>query len=276
MKKGFLIFAATLSLASAAAQNVEPRTALYVNIAVERQETIAGPYARYTQKYLDVLAPLADKVSHEVKCVKVLENDELPFSNERIIIDKKTSHKNPERGFPKLTVDRMSNTPQSLEENARVAAARIFEIRKNRYELVSGEAGENVFGGGLSSAIYELDRLEEEHLALFLGKHTTNVAFKQFRIMPEKDKQTYTVCRFSETEGIVPADDMSGRPVVLELKPLAPWTQGLNIQEKATSKTVPYRVPVEVQCRIIFDGRELASETITINQFAETVLILNQ
>ena len=46
----------------------------------------------------------------------------------------------------KVQVDRRSTVEQSPESAALDAANMIFMIRKNRMELISGNAGENVFG----------------------------------------------------------------------------------------------------------------------------------
>jgi hypothetical protein len=38
---------------------------------------------------------------------------------------------------------------QTTEEQAAATAEMIFSLRKHRLDLITGEAGENVFGGGL-------------------------------------------------------------------------------------------------------------------------------
>jgi hypothetical protein len=136
----------------------EQRTTLYINVTIEQREVVAGPYARYAQKFLNVTAPLADKVSYEVMSVKILDVNNLPFQNDDTR-NSSPSHMQPSNGFPRLTVDKTSAIAMSLEESARAAAATIFEIRKARLDLITGEAGENVYGGGLESALAELSRL---------------------------------------------------------------------------------------------------------------------
>jgi hypothetical protein len=182
----------------------------------------------------------------------------------------------PSNGFPRLTVDKTSAIAMSLEESARAAAATIFEIRKARLDLITGDAGENVFGGGLESALAELSRLEEEHLSLFFGRQTARINVKQFRISPVKSRLSYTVCRFSRIDGLLSEDDLSGEPMVLELKPMEDSVsmEGIEIQPKATSKTIPYLIPADVRCRVILDGMPLTSEDILIKQLGETVHVL--
>ncbi len=284
MKKILFACAAALACAATAAQNgkiapigivngevSQPKTTLYVDITIEKQEITAGPYARYAQKYLGVSAPLTDKVLYEIKSAKVSD-----VSGKQAAASKPksglVSHMNPEKGFPKLAVDRKSNAQQSLEESARLAADEIFGIRKSRDELITGEAGENVFGAGLKYAIEELNRQEEEYLSLFLGRQVNSTVVKQYKITPSANKTNYIVCRFSNVDGPLPEDDLSGTPVVLETKAMNTIsTDGLKIQEKPT-KTV-YRIADDAMCRIIFNNGEIASAVIPVYQFGQTVYI---
>ena len=67
-----LLSAALVLLAglSAAAQGTVsyclPRTTLTLTVTVERESFFAGPYARYAQKYLGIIAPQGDAVRYEV------------------------------------------------------------------------------------------------------------------------------------------------------------------------------------------------------------------
>lgn len=256
-------------------QKTGEQTTLYVDVAIERQEIVAGPYARYAQKYLGVAAPLSDKVLHEVKSVKILEINDVSFYRETAVETGGGSHMHPLKGFPRLTVDKTSAAAVSLEESARLAAEKIFEIRRSRFDLITGEVGENVFGGGLGAALEELKRLEEEYLSLFLGRETTTTDVKQYRVTPVKGSSTYTVCRFSETSGLLPEDDLSGEPMVLEIKPIddSQTAQPPITQAKPNARAVPVLIPADMRCRIILDGVELASEQFRISQLGEMAYI---
>lgn len=256
-----------------AAQPTLTHTSVHVLLTVERQEITPGPYARYANKYLGVQAPLADKVSHNITVAKISKNSELQIVTSPAETSVRASHMDPESGFPKLPVDRISASPRNSEESARAAAEKIFDIRRSRYELITGDAGENVFGAGLASAIAELNRLEEKYLSLFLGIQTTTTITTQYEIIPSSSTLNYIVCRFSSADGLLPKDDLSGTPVVLELKPSAPSTEGLDIVAKPTSKSLAYRIPADVECRIILDGAELTSATVPLYQFGKTVYL---
>jgi hypothetical protein len=281
MKKIVLFLTVALVALSTArgaqiAQNQDQQTTIAVEIAVERQEIVAGPYARYAQKYLGVAAPLADKVLNQVTSVNMLDakdmtqRDEVSASVSGSV--SAYSHMEPAEGFPRLTVDRISANAFSLEESAKRAADKIFELRRSRLDLITGNLGENVFGGGLEAALAEISRLEEQYLSLFLGREIRATETKQYRVTPAKGRLTYTVCRFSETDGLVPQDDLSGVPVVLELKPVEE-AQAPAVQTKPSSRAVAHLVPAEMVGRIILEGVELASAQITVWQLGETVWV---
>ena len=67
----------------------------------------------------------------------------------------------------------------------------IFSLRRHRLDLVTGEAGENVFGGGLKAALDEISRLEQEYLALFLGKQYRQTVAREYNALPSKDENTF-------------------------------------------------------------------------------------
>ena len=88
---------------------------------------------------------------------------------------------------------------------AQDAANAIFSLRRHRIDLVTGEAGENVFGAGLKAALEEIDRLEQEYLSLFLGKQFRQRIVREFSVVPSKDEPATVVCRFSDTAGLLSA-----------------------------------------------------------------------
>jgi hypothetical protein len=271
MKKIVLMCLAAILAISAGAQVQQP-TVLYLNVTVSKQAIVAGPYARYAQKYLGVSVPLADKAVYEVKEVKLLDNSDVKYYLHEFHDNKAPLHMSPEGAFPRLTIDKTSAASHGLEESARLAAEKIFALRKSRLDLITGEIGENVFGGGLDAALKEIARLEEEYLSLFLGKESTGEEFRQYRVTPVKDRYTYTVCRFSDADGLLPESDLSGVPMVLELRESEDsMIKTPATLPKASTRTVSTLIPADMQCRVVLDGVELASERFLIGQMGETV-----
>ena len=174
--------------------------------------------------------------------------------------------------FVKVQVDRRSTVEQSPESAALDAANMIFMIRKNRMELISGNAGENVFGQGLKAALDELNRLEEEYLALFLGKQFKQTIVREYDVVPEAGKTSAVVCRFTEFGGLLPSSDLSGRPILVEMTPEMK-VQGISMSEAKGKSMIYYRVADIANCRLLDGNREITQSRVPVYQFGEVMQI---
>ena len=240
MKRIFLTLCAVLAAVSVSAQSnyiiqtgkyvdadgvmrfVEPRSTIVVDITVEKHEVVVGPYARYAQKYLGVRVPLNGKFSCRISDAKIaLVTDESPAKPGEMAAPtlKVTPNMNDERGYARLLPNRIDSRALTADEAAADAAAAIFSLRKNRQELITAQLGENVFGGGLEAALREFDKYENAYLELFFGKEITSTVTERFTLMPVGDKFNYVLCRFNDKEGLVPATDLSGEIVMLQIEP---------------------------------------------------------
>ena len=145
----------------------DPSTTIVVDITIEKEQTIVGPYARYAQKYLDVRGSLVDKTTYAVKdaSLTVMACDGMIKSGETAPATVSVeSYMNPVAEFPKVLPNRLSMSPTTIEDAASQAAQAIFTLRKKRMELITGDAGENVFGGGLQDALKALEAQEQAYL----------------------------------------------------------------------------------------------------------------
>ena len=188
----------------------QPRTVLAVDVTAERDVTLSGPYARYAQKFLGVRAPLTDKMSWAVTGASVALLDPkacldapAPAQPSRTVM----SHATSEDEFSRLQADKNDMAVLALEDAAREAANTIFSLRRHRIELITGEAGENVFGEGLKAALAEIERLEQSYLELFLGKRVVTTETRRYVVYPQSDKKQYIVCRSSAAAGLLPESD---------------------------------------------------------------------
>lgn len=294
-----------------------PRTAIKVRVVAQRESIKVGPYARFAQKYLGVIAPLADKQLCTVQRatlqgvreadpaeVYVLENPdksaaslyeptpegllavamegEMPGGNlhkrphAKALCGKiqEVSYVRNPTEFLKVQIDKMEAGEKSPEVMAAAAAQQIFSLRKHRMDLITGEAGENVFGEGLKTALKEIDRMEQEYLSLFLGKQTLETVVREFEVVPTKGENTLIICRISDNGGIVDASDLAGRPLTLEMTPeqqtdRSPW---VNKKESKDPKgMIYYRIADMVNCRVMDGTREIAQSRLPIYQFGAIV-----
>ena len=239
-------------------------TVLAADIMVRCEKIVCGPYARYAQKFLGLRAPLTDKTVYTVADAAIalmpgeryVTAGELPASTCRV-----ESYEAQGADFARLQTDRLDMTEPDLQTAARNAAAAIFSLRKHRLDLISGEAGENVFGAGLPVALERLDRLEQEYLELFLGR----------RVTPAEGKLQQIVCRFSPDAGLLPANDLTGDIVLLQYEP-----QGMAVDEagvRPTSSTIPYRIAALTRCSLIAAGQEQAAQVLPVFQFGRTIAL---
>ncbi|WP_295936658.1 DUF4831 family protein [uncultured Alistipes sp.] len=251
----------------------QPRTVLGVDVTVEQDVTLSGPYARYAQKFLGVRAPLTDKTSWAVTGASVALLDPAdclgaaaPASPSRRVMTYATS----EDEFSRLQADKNDMNVLALEDAARAAANTIFSLRKHRIELITGEAGENVFGEGLKAALAEIERLEQSYLELFLGKRVLTSETRRYVVYPNADKKQYVVCRFSAADGLLPESDLTGDMVLLQIEPSGDTASALEASAK-DSNVVPCRVADPSVCTVIAAGREYVRAVLPLFEFGRTI-----
>ena len=201
---------------------VEPKSTIVVDITVEKRETIVGPFARYAQKYLGVRAPLTEKLSYRIVDAKVaLAESDVCMATDAVAAPTMTvtPQFNDDKGYARLLPNRTDSRALTADEAARDAANDIFLLRKSRLELITAQAGENVFGGGLEAALREIDKYENANLELFFGREEVSTVSERVTLMPSGDKFNYVLWRFSEKMGLVPATDLSGEIIMLHIEP---------------------------------------------------------
>ena len=130
--------------------------------------------------------------------------------------------------------------------------------------IVTGDTDATYSGSAMGAALAEITRLEQEYLSLFIGYSEYGTQSCVFDMVPDKDRenQMYIAFRFSETAGILPADNLSGRPVVMEIRP-ENITQPQSDKQKAKKPNVPvivYRVPAVCGIRVM-DGKSVLIDT---------------
>lgn len=250
-----------------------PTTTLTVDIEAECERTICGPYARYAQKLLGVRAPLTDKTEWRVKRAAIGLADASSFVQQPFEPSPTTtiSYADAKEDFALIQPDKSSTSATTLEDAALMAANTIFSLRRHRTELITGEAGENVFGEGLKSALEEIARQEQALLELFLGKRTVSREVRRYHLSPESAKQQYVVCRLSAVDGLVPSSDLTGDMVVLQITPSETVESPVPEASVKETATVSALVANRAACSIQVRGEELTREVLPLFQFGRMV-----
>ena len=250
----------------------DPSTSVAVDLIVEKEQTVVGPYARYAQKFLNMRGSLVDKTVYSLKGVKLAVT-----GGEDVIADAvpaaevtETSYMGSASEFAKVLPDRMSATAVSEEE----AAQAIFSIRKHRMDLITGEAGENVFGAGLKDALAALDAAEQEYLELFFGKRVVTTSVERVVIPMIEGVQSYAVARISSSAGVIAADAKDGDAVTLEVAPSGRARLSSIVEADPKSKTaVKVRVADPSTCTVKVGDKVLTSAVLPLFEMGRTAYI---
>lgn len=262
--------------ASGALAVSDPSTSVAVDLIVEKEQTVVGPYARYAQKFLNMRGSLVDKTVYSLKGVKLAVT-----GGEDVIADAvpaaevtETSYMGSASEFAKVLPDRMSATAVSEEEAAANAAQAIFSIRKHRMDLITGEAGENVFGAGLKDALAALDAAEQEYLELFFGKRVITTSVERVVIPMVEGVQSYAVARISSSAGVIAADAKDGDAVTLEVAPSGRARLSSIVEADPKSKTaVKVRVADPSTCTVKVGDKVLTSAVLPLFEMGRTAYI---
>jgi hypothetical protein len=244
----------------------EATTTLVIDLVVEREQFVAGPYARYAQKYLGNRASLVDKDEYRLVSAEVaVLRDEAYFAEEATIAVAEPQQTTQSM----LSVDRMSASEKSAESLAKDAADKIFMLRRSRFELVTGDFGDGVYGAGLESALREMDKMERELLAMFYG--TTSVTQSTERIIyPVNASQTTSViARLSATSGIVEKNDLSGEIIMVVITP-----SQMEYPASAEKGKVAYRYANNAEVVVALGQQVVARRILPLYEFGQTVMFL--
>jgi hypothetical protein len=232
-----------------------PQTTVKVYLTIERDAVRTGPYARYAQKYLGVIAPLSDRADYVVLAGRIDYAD--PAHRPETIAQPPLAFDNE---FGRVSIDRTSTSGLGTEEMAREAANTLFRLRQQRLDILTGDAGE-LYPSGLGEALAEINRLEKEYLELFLGKRTRTAEVREFDVVPVAGKAEYVVAE-------IPA--AGGEQVVLTLVPEG-GARAVEPLKGDKRPTTQYRVADFAAATLRAGTRELATARIPVYQFGVTI-----
>jgi hypothetical protein len=190
----------------------------------------------------------------------------------------------PEYPFTDLSLNPFFEKPDSasanvliaktLQQKAQEAAHTVTKLRKRRFKSLANAYDEQLPDGkAYSVMVKELDKLEAAYVSLFIGKTYQDSFDYTFDYIPgDNSVSGDVVFRFSETKGVLPKTDLSGKPVQIELKKLDDLAAA---QAKQTSAAagghIFYRMPGKAELRLMNGISLMAVARLDIAQFG-TVL----
>jgi len=181
---------------------------------------------------------------------------------------------------PADSTKRFKLVSKNQEQKAAEAAETIFNLRNSRFALLTNADDEPLPDGkSFEVMTKELGKMEENYLALFIGKSSKEKYEFTFDFVPgQKTVKGEVFFRFSDDRGVLPKSDLSGRPVVIEvnkIENLAAKQNGLSASENpaAGKSGVYYRMPGMAEIRIMDGSTQIAGARLPIAQFGTTAPI---
>jgi small GTP-binding protein len=169
-------------------------------------------------------------------------------------------------------------------KQAELVARQIFDLRRNRNDILSGEAvNMPPDGNAYNVVMQEINRQEKALTELFSGSVTTEYFTVTYQIIPETGNINREVlARFSEKLGPLDADNLAGEPIYFSLVRKTPEVtmqlsdRDLQRLESKLTQGVVYNIPGKGELTIEFGNRTLKSIEVDVVQFGSQDVLVKQ
>ncbi|NLI72153.1 MAG: DUF4831 family protein [Bacteroidales bacterium] len=278
-----------------------PKTEFVVHATVEKITETPGQFYQYSERYLATSDVITSKRTYyRLKSLDVIPSILPDKERTFTIIPKKRSlaslitvteegilcginthpiQINKEKKIVRKEADRGEQSAQKLlplsEEYmlagsevkmAEGVAKQIYSIRENRADLLAGDV-EYVptDGASMKTMIEQMNQQEEVLTKLFVGTTTVEELTQEMTYTPTKAVKDEVAFRFSEFQGLVPADDLSGSPYYISIS-FEPVKAVADEKKKKAKEEVFSIIPVLADV-ILDDGEKVFfQKEITIPQ----------
>lgn len=232
-----------------------PQTIIQVDITMEKQIMKAGPYYRYSQRFLNLSEAITeDREEWFIKDIRIStagkadENKQfsifatgntsanmLTLSSDGVLMginnapvfttELPTSKPSLGPLLANVNFDNVALNEDLLYKTSSAAMAQeaanmVYKLRKSRIDILSGEL-ENLppDGEAYKTVLQEIEKQEQDFVSLFSGKTVTITQTQRFELTPDplSSYPNHVLCRFNKQKGLVDAMDMTGTPIYLKL-----------------------------------------------------------
>ena len=157
-----------------------------------------------------------------------------------------------------------------IQAQAQAAAQQIYHLRETRMYIMNGEV-ENAPADGkaMQLVLEELEREEQQLVALFYGKRSTSKAHKRVEFAPEKGDVTLF---FSEENGFTDAENIEADTVKVHVvtykQEAIPTVPAVKKDKKKPVEVSPivYNLPGNGEISVHYQAQEIAKRNIPIAQ----------
>lgn len=300
------IFCAKAQTAEEAISYYLPKTAIHINLLIEKTTYEPGQFAPYARKYMKLdnvlLTPSTTYRILTTDMCAVAEPDsakhfKLSLDNKHHIIKAIRSDNglllainaeakgvkplptfipSPQKAFPNpkdyMSQDIISAT--STAKMAELTANEIYDIRDSRTQLSRGEADFMPKDGAqLKIMMTELDTQEKALLQVFAGTTRKDTTMTTLYFVPRNETDRELLFRFSKHFGLVDADDLSGTPYYISIaKTKSVDNEAEPEADKKDKNDIGLRVNIPAKMEAtIFGGNksQLARKVFTAPQFGK-------
>lgn len=230
-----------------------PKTQLCVEVEIEKVNQKPGVFYRYSERYLATSNVIVDKkttyslksvlvkalaVPDSTRTYQIMPNPNsqlshlavnaqgilcgvnVPAKTESVVDVKKIIHKDKVLTGNLLPLGEEYMMAGSEAKLAEGAAKQIYRIRESRLSLLTADVEKlPADGASMKSMLQGLDDMEQQLTELFVGRTETEVELKKIMITPAAATNNEVVFRLSALRGLVAADDLSGAPYYISIKP---------------------------------------------------------
>ena len=300
------IFCAKAQTAEEAISYYLPKTAIHINLLIEKTTYEPGQFAPYARKYMKLdnvqLAPSTtyriiktdmyavaepdsakqfklslDKKHHVVKAVRSDNGLLLAINADaKSAMPLPTFTPSPQKA-PLNPKDYMSQDIISATSTAKMAeltANEIYDIRDSRTQLSRGEADFMPKDGAqLRIMMNELDTQEKALLQVFAGTTRKDTTLATLYFVPRNETERELLFRFSKYFGLVDTDDLSGTPYYISIvKTKTDDNEAAPEAEKKDKNDIGLRVniPGKMEATILAGNKsQLARKVFVAPQFGK-------
>lgn len=180
-----------------------------------------------------------------------------------------------ETDFARQSMTQEMIRSSSTSKRAELAAARIFELREMRSDLLSGQADNPPADGRAMQLV--LDNLAKQEAALtamFAGTEQTWITVRTLTLAPDADGLSDEIlARISPFDGVIDPDNLAGSPLTVSVDIIN--VGELPVNEKGEEKKFPkggvaYQIPGSAQVTIKYEGKAIASKEVSLAQLGVT------
>ena len=288
-----------------------PQTALRVTVVAEKTITTPGELNKYAFRYLRLqnvpttnttrwniksimLEPYGVPDAKKAYNVKVKSKTVAPLvrltrdgillainteAEEERLPDLPQGETAPSPLNPKQYMNQEMLSAGSTAKLAELCAQEIYDIRESRNALVRGEADNTPKDGQqLKLMLDQLDTQDKALSQLFSGHTQTSTEIFSFNYLPTRETEKEVLFRFSQMDGVVDVDDLSGQPVYISIKNtgnLPPRQENLETEKKKAKleKGIYYNEPARETISVFDINQNYTSIECSMGQFGYTEIL---